>query len=794
MKHRIRDGLLPSVASLILMAIASLFIQCSTGKENGGFPDKKIFSDPPANYRSNAGLGMQLDKVTEESAREQIRYYFKRGFGGVFIEATSGNKGSLPEWYVEQGKPFMNLGDTGIEYLDDDFIRVYRTYLDEAEKLGMQVILYDDYHFPTGQVAGRFFQQFPEHMAARLDKVEKDFIGAGNLQLQVPEGTWLGAALWNLDNNETTDVSDGFADGVVRCKVVEGKWKLMAFYLDHKAVLKLRNPGIMNYIEKEAVEKFLTISYDKFYKGFGEYFGTVIPMSFYDEPSMHWMDGRMWSATLNDRYKEKFGESPVKYYPALWYEMGENTPAIRNAILGVRAEMYEVNFVKQMADWCDAHRIRLSGHMDQEERPNPVMSNGDLMKVFQYQQIPGTDDVFYWGRMNPGYKIVTSASYNYDKPVTWAETYAAYQEFDKGIAYKAAMDQYAMGVNMQNSFPQKLEESMSVDELVEFNGYIGRLSYMLQGGMHISDVAVLYPIASAQAYNTFGEGWEYGYVGGSMPTEFDYLEVGEDLFRRLRIDFTYLHPDVLVGNCLIEDKHLILDNKVNRESYRVLIIPGGNTIQASVAAKIAEFFRKGGKVIATSKLPVYSAEFGKDELVRAAIKEVFGFRPEESEEQNSTGGNPYSENVSETGGRAFFIPVPGTKIWNEVLGKCLPVRDVAFAEPEWNTGRLSVYKPSLKLDSREWIEMQRPDYSGALTYTHKVKGGKDIYFISNSSEKHLKTEVTLRGKKRLERWDPLTGQCLELEASATSVNGLECTIFSLALPAARSIFIVAESL
>jgi hypothetical protein len=351
-------------------------------------------------------------------------------------------------------------------------------------------------------------------MAARLDKVEKDFKGAGTIRLPVPEGTWLGAALWNLDNNETSEVSDRFKDGVVNCKVGQGNWKLMAFYLDHKAVMKLRNPGIMNYIEKEAVEKFLSISYDKFYKGFGEYFGNVIQMSFYDEPSMHWMDGRMWSATLNDSYQEKYGESPVKYFPALWYDLGEKTSAIRNAILGVRAGMYEVNFVKQVAGWCDAHGISLSGHMDQ----------------------------------------------------------------------------YAMGVNMQNSFPQKLEESMSVGELVEFNNYIGRLSYLLQGGRHFSNVAVLYPIASAQAYNTFGEGWEYGYIGGQMPDEFDYLEVGEDLFRRLRIDFTYLHPDVLVENCLLDNRHLILDNKVNWESYQVLIIPGGNTIQASAAEKIAGFF------------------------------------------------------------------------------------------------------------------------------------------------------------------------------------------------------------
>ena len=86
----------------------------------------------------------------------------------------------------------MGLVKEGMVYLDQDHIRVYRSFLDEAQKLGMRVILYDDYHFPTGQVSGQFFQQFPEHMADRLDKVEVDHSGAGTIALQVPDGSFSG--------------------------------------------------------------------------------------------------------------------------------------------------------------------------------------------------------------------------------------------------------------------------------------------------------------------------------------------------------------------------------------------------------------------------------------------------------------------------------------------------------------------------------------------------------------------------------------------------------------------------
>ena len=64
--------------------------------------------------------------------------------------------------------------------------------------------------------------------------------------------------------------------------------------------------------------------------------------------------------------------------------------------------------------------------------------------------VPAVDDIYYLGRSNPGYKIVTSAASNWDKPVVFAETYAAYgQNMNEKIAYKVAMDQHAMGVNIQ---------------------------------------------------------------------------------------------------------------------------------------------------------------------------------------------------------------------------------------------------------------------------------------------------------------------------------------------------------
>jgi hypothetical protein len=657
----------------------------------------------------------------------------------------------------------------------------------------MQVIMYDDYAFPTGTVAGQFYQKFPQLMASRLDKVEADRKGKGTLMITFPEGTVLGAVLMNQGDKSLKDVSDQIQGKMLSIPVAQGDWKLMGFYLNHEAVLKIRNPGIINYIEMESVEKFLTISYDKFYDAVGEYFGTVIPMSFYDEPSLHWLDGRMWSADLNTKFTEKYGESPIKYYPALWYDIGGKTASARNALHGLRTEMYAEAFIKQLNDWCAKHNLKLSGHMDQEEIPNPVMSNGDLMKIFEYQDVPAADDIFFWGRANTGYKIVTSASYNYDKPVTWAETYAAYGVINKDTAYRVAMDQYAMGINMQTPFPSGIEEIMSLVEIQDFNKYIGRLSYMLQGGRHVSDVAVLYPIASAMAYNVFGEGWEYAYLGGKMPKEFDYMTVGEYLFRMLRLDYTYLHPEVFDSKCNIENSEIHLANAINSEDYKLIILPGGSTIKASNAEKLLAYFNQGGKIIATSLLPFYSAEFGKDEIVRNAMMKIFGIDKEALLNNKYTMKGNYLENSNQEGGKAFFLSNPAPLLLNETVNLCLPLRDVTFKDLKIGNPYEKVRSIPNKIGEVDFIFFNNDslkNYHGALTYTHKVKDGHDVYFVSNSTQETINTKVLLRGNKELGIWDPQTGESRKIESKHLVEDGFDMTEFQLELSGPQALFFV----
>jgi hypothetical protein len=206
---------------------------------------------------------------------------------------------------------------------------------------------------------------------------------------------------------------------------------------------------------------------------------------------------------------------------------------------------------------------------------------------------------------------------------------------------------------------------------------------------------------------------------------------------------------------------------------------------------VLEFYRAGGTVIGTSKLPVYAAEAGRDQEVRDMVYEVFGMsdiKPMTCSVRHATYRflNIFT-NTNAAGGRGYFLANPYTSVLEEVLAEVMPVRDIDLGVP-----------------GDYYVKMDH-DYAGALTYTHKVRGGKDLYFISNSTDAPVQLNVALRGAKRsVELWDPQTGgrstvQATVAERRAPARRGAaegaplgNVTQFPLELPALTGIFVVAE--
>jgi len=78
-----------------------------------------------------------------------------------------------------------------------------------------------------------------------------------------------------------------------------------------------------------------------------------------------------------------------------------------------------------------------------------------------------------------------------------------------------------------------------------------------------------------------------------------------------------------------------------------------------------------------------------------------------------------------------------------------------------------------------------------VSYIHKIKDSKNIYYIANSSDTPLKTVVELRGKLKPEFWYPETGKIVPVTDIVSVKRGNQrYTRFQLDLPAVKSVFVI----
>lgn len=789
------------------------------------------------------------------------------------------------------------------EYMTPGFLEQYHYALDVADSLGLKLYLYDEFYFPSGMAGGNLVKKYPEAVSKRLDMEE--FLVKGNREVDhpLPAGLFLGAVCMDTVTLQRIDLTGSVIEKRLRTTLPLGAWRVMIFTLNPD---KSSDRYHCDYLSPEAVGRFVELTYEKFFAAFPQHFGTTIDYAFYDEPCLRWVEGgRTWTGDFNEKFKAGYGFNPITLYPSLWYNIGPETEASRNLLLGFRAELYARGFPKVLNDWCNAHGIQLTGHVDQEEILNPVAICGDLVKAFKYQDIPAVDQIFFYRRSELIYKVISSAASNYDRPLVATECYGAMGKLNVETLYKEAMDQFARGINLMEphavwyndtvDIPQDLSPGSKKfgSELPAFNEYIGRLQCLLQGGSRVAEIGVLYPIASLQGCYHFGPG-DPG-VGGVIPWEADYLDVGRMLTSEIRCDFTFIHPEILDEKCNIRENLIQLDNAADRQDYRVFILPGSTTIHLSNLRKIKDFYDAGGKVIATSTLPVRSAEPGKDAEVRQLVESMFGKEAFErsgmirvtASSQSNTGGNlpaymvdgrqetswkpsqddrtnavaeiwmggerdisgislatpangslrcrililddsgrtiassglvgltgtkdsgadttinikadgaaavkiiqeagskemaisevgildpqgapilnglrSYCMNSNQAGGKAFFVPVPDAGTLEGVLDEAGLERDVRFV----SAGDLR---------------------NGSLACIHKKLNNRDVYFIANSSDQEVNTEVLLKGTPTLEIWNPRTGMISPLESGIETLNGSTFTRVRLNLGPVESVF------
>lgn len=721
---------------IFLYSYLFVFTSCATDSFKEGF------QSPTSDYRPMPFWHIKGD-VEKPVIMKQIAEADSANFGGV---------------------TFLPIYGMTPEFLSDEYFGLYGDVLSDLEKRGMKAVLYDDISFPSGTVGGEMERRFPDYTRKRLDRTVYEVNGARIFTSDVPSGVLMSAVAMNEISKERIELSDYISDGKLSWQAPQGKWKVMFFNAvkdgTHKKYL------VVDLLDSLSMSKFMTLTYDKYEERFKKYFGNLINYSFFDDVGFFRAE-RTWTTAFNEKFEQLYGYSPVLLYPALWENIGPETESARVALFNTRAELLAEGFPKTVALWADKNGLKSTGHPPGNYNPMPVDMNADIFKFYRYTQMPLMDAIIGYGYGRDGHKLVSSAADYYDRPMVGAEIYGAIKDkvFDADMMFRIAMEIFARGANFIVPHGLWYKDKVGIPPLIsihnsklegklpEYSEYIGRLSYLLRGGRRVADIALLYPIADLQSFFRFQA--EENVRPGHWISEYtNYTRISEMLSEEIYRDFTFVHPELLLTDKYeISDGKLKLLNKENFQDYDVLIMPAQKVMSVRTLSKIKEFYDAGGKIIAVGKLPSVSSEFGKEKELQEMIRYIFG---------NS------NENTNSNGGKSIYLQRLTVETLNNALRDVDSTPDVVYS----NLSDLSAD-------------------SGCMSYIHKVNQGRNIYFIANSTDIDVEFEISLRGKMKLELWNPYNAKIDEIECVRyKEINNQTYSCFNLKIDAVSSVVIV----
>ena len=351
------------------------------------------FQNPPAEF-GIMPFWFWNDDLTEEELVRQIRAFHEKGFGGFIPHARMGLS-------------------RRIGYLTDEFFRLMQVAVEEAARLGMKVVLYDEGSYPSGSAQGRVVAEDPSYAARCLIAKQQPIAGPAT-------GYWHpnpGRAMQDqlvcvvlareiepgvLDPESFTPLQI-LEPELVQYEVGEGNWRLIACWHVYsggtiRGVFEEEEdghalaPAAGDLLKPDVVDSFIRHTHEQYYARLSEHFGETIIALFTDEPSAMGRGVRRgpepWPFT--DRFLDDLQlgwDAPVALWlPALWLDCGERTAAFRHHYERTVYDRFERVFYSAQNRWCQEHNIALTGH--------PHSSNEiGLLRQFHW---PGQDTVWRW--------------------------------------------------------------------------------------------------------------------------------------------------------------------------------------------------------------------------------------------------------------------------------------------------------------------------------------------------------------------------------------------------------------
>lgn len=245
-----------------------------------------------------------------------------------------------------------------VEYLSADFFERCRNALSLLKAHGLKAWIYDEYGWPSGNASGLLLRKYPE---ARGWYLAFSSDAEGHVTATPKQSNRI------LDNT------------------MGGPWT-------HS------EKGYLDTLSREAVGRFIELTYGRYATECSEYFGNTILGFFTDEPCLmidEVTDRDLWSARglpwtpeFPKRFMEKFGYDIEPLYTEL---AGSETSAARTDYWTLVKEMHLNAYHKQVSAWCHDRGLKYTGHVGEDSMVQQVRFGGNIFENLSCMDIPGID-------------------------------------------------------------------------------------------------------------------------------------------------------------------------------------------------------------------------------------------------------------------------------------------------------------------------------------------------------------------------------------------------------------------
>lgn len=522
--------------------------------------DRETFRRPPAEFRGCPFWALN-ETLAPAEMRRQVREFHRAGMGGFFLHSRIG---------------------LITPYLGDEWMDALEAAVSEAKVLGMKAWLYDEDKWPSGYAGGI------------VPSLDREFRSKALGRL--PEGKPMPSAA------EPVGTVDGWNYFIYTAEPGQ-PWFDGACWVD------LMNP--------DAVTAFIECTHEKYRTRLGQYFGTVIPGIFTDEPILRNREGWLelkaeyvpFSPWLVRRYERNYGESPFAYLPQL-FEDRPDAVFRRYRYWRTASEQFIDAYTRQVAEWCGANHLKLTGHfMYEDSIETQTRWIGSSMGHYRHMQMPGIDHLGLNIDNILTAKQCSSMASQQGKSEVLSEMFgAAGQNMNFEDRRWIAGWHGIMGINFichhlslysargcrKRDYPPTLSwlqpywhENAAVED------WQARLSCLLREGVPMADFLIVHPVES---------GWclQRGPSADPRLKELDanLKELLQKLFESHR-DFDLGDEDFMSGEASIGKSGLA----VGRKTYRAVLLPSLFSIRETTLRLLEEYHRQGGTILSCGCLP-----------------------------------------------------------------------------------------------------------------------------------------------------------------------------------------------